>query len=98
VVFDKTRMKPVLDDLARVSMSLRHDGAVAAEGSGGACLGNPALAVAWLGEMLTRLGSGLRAGDVVMSGALAKMFPAEPGSRFLAEFGSLGAVRVQFGR
>jgi 2-keto-4-pentenoate hydratase len=63
-----------------------------------ACLGNPAVAVAWLGEMLTRLGGGLRAGDVVMSGALAKMIAAEPGSGFVADFGSLGTVGVQFGR
>jgi 2-keto-4-pentenoate hydratase len=48
--------------------------------------------------MLTRLGGGLRAGDIVMSGALAKMIAAEPGSSFLADFGNLGAVGVQFGR
>ena len=48
--------------------------------------------------MGTRLGSGLRAGDVVMSGALAKMVAAEPGSRFVADFGGLGTVRVQFKR
>jgi 2-keto-4-pentenoate hydratase len=98
VVLGKTRVKPVLDEMARVPMSLHHNGALAAEGRGEACLGNPALAVAWLGEMLTRLGSGLRAGDVVMSGALAKMVAAEPGGRFVADFGGLGTVRVQFGR
>jgi 2-keto-4-pentenoate hydratase len=33
-----------------------------------------------------------------MSGALAKMVAAEPGSRFVADFGDLGTVRVQFKR
>jgi 2-keto-4-pentenoate hydratase len=98
VVLGTTRVKPVLDELADVSMSLRHNGALAAEGRGEACLGNPALAVAWLGEMLTSLGGGLRAGDVVMSGAIAKMVAAEPGSSFVADFRGLGTVRVQFGR
>ena len=97
VVLGKTRVKPTLDELADVAMSLRHNGAVAAEGRGSACLGNPAIAVAWLGEMLTRLGGGLRAGDIVMSGALAKMIAAEPGSSFSADFGNLGVVGVQFG-
>jgi 2-keto-4-pentenoate hydratase len=98
VVLGKTRVRPVLDELARVAMSLRHGGVVAAEGRGEACLGNPALAVAWLGEMLTRFGGGLRAGDVVMSGAFAKMVAAEPGSSFVADFRELGTVSVQFGR
>jgi len=97
VVLGKTRVKPVLDELPRVSMAVRYGGATVAEGRGEACLGNPALAVAWLGEMLTRFGSGLRAGDVVMSGAMAKMVAAEPGSGFTADFADLGTVRVQFG-
>jgi 2-keto-4-pentenoate hydratase len=98
VVLGQARIKPVLDDLPLVSMTVRHDGAPAAEGRGEACLGNPAVAVAWLGEMLTRFGGGLRAGDIVMSGALAKMVAARPGSEFVADFGSLGTVRVLFGR
>jgi 2-keto-4-pentenoate hydratase len=97
VVLGKTWVKPVLEELPRVSMALRHGGSTAAEGRGEACLGNPALAVAWLGETLTRFGGGLRAGDVVMSGAFAKMVAAEPGSGFVADFGDLGKVHVQFG-
>ena len=42
------------------------------------------------------IGCLLRAGDIVMSGALAKMLPAEPGSIFTAEFGALGRVSVSF--
>jgi 2-keto-4-pentenoate hydratase len=96
-VLGSARVKPVLDELASVPMTLRHNGATAAEGRGEACLGNPAIAVAWLGETLTRLGEGLRAGDIVMSGALAKMVAAAPGSGFIADFGALGTVGVRFG-
>jgi 2-keto-4-pentenoate hydratase len=98
VVLGERRIKPSLDQLADISMTMRHNGSIAAEGRGSACLGNPAVAVAWLAQMLTRLGGGLRAGDVVMSGALAKMVAAEPGSSFVADFGSLGTVGVQFGK
>ena len=96
VVLSKTRSKPTLAGLAAVPMTLHHNGAQIGEGRGDACLGNPAIAVAWLAEALTRFGSGLRAGEVVMSGALAKMVAAEPGSRFSAEFGDFGRVGVSF--
>jgi 2-keto-4-pentenoate hydratase len=87
-----------LAGLAAIAMTIRQDDAVAAEGRGEACLGNPAVAVAWLGEALLRFGAKLRAGDIVMSGALAKMLPAEPGSRFTADFGAFGSVSVAFAR
>jgi 2-keto-4-pentenoate hydratase len=98
VVLGKARMRPGLDELSKVPMTMRHRGTTAAEGRGEACLGNPAIAVAWLGEMLTRFGGALRAGDVVLSGALARMVDAEPGSGFAADFGALGTVNLRFGR
>ena len=97
VVGSKKTVRPSLDALAAIGMSLRLDGKPVAEGRGAACLGNPAIAVAWLAEALTRFCDRLRAGDLVMSGALAKMIPAEPGHRFQADFGEFGAVSVSFG-
>jgi 2-keto-4-pentenoate hydratase len=97
IVLSEQRHAPSLAALERVAMQVRLDGAVAAEGNGAACLGNPANAVAWLGEALARFGTTLRAGDIVMSGALAKMLPAQPGSRFVADFGDFGRVSVAFG-
>jgi len=47
-----------------------------------------------VGEALAKV---LRAGDVVMAGALTRMVPARPGDRFRAEFAHLGAVSVRFG-
>src|SRR5579885_713061 len=96
IVLSGRRIAPDLAALAAVTLTIRHNGEVAAEGRGVACLGNPANAVAWLGEALLRFGTRLRAGDIVMSGALAKMLPAGPGSRFAAEFGSYGSVSVAF--
>jgi 2-keto-4-pentenoate hydratase len=96
VVVGGVRRKPVLDELAATAMTLRHNDAPAVAGRGSACLGNPAVAVAWLAEALTRFGGKLSAGDLVMSGALARMVPAEPGSRFVAEFSGWDAVTVSF--
>ena len=42
------------------------------EGSGAAVLGHPATSVAWLVRALARHGEGLAAGEVVLSGALAR--------------------------
>jgi 2-keto-4-pentenoate hydratase len=96
VVIGSTRAKPDLRLLAEIAMRLRHNGAAAGEGKGSACLGNPAMAVAWLAEALTSFGDGLRAGDLVMSGALSRMLPAAPGDNFAADFGALGQVSARF--
>ncbi|HXQ53902.1 MAG TPA: fumarylacetoacetate hydrolase family protein [Stellaceae bacterium] len=96
IVLSGQRSKPSLDALATIAMAVRPSDAEAVSGSGDACLGNPANAVAWLGEALLRFGGRLRAGDVVMSGALAKMLPAAPGTSFTADFGAFGSVSVGF--
>jgi 2-keto-4-pentenoate hydratase len=96
VVVGAKHSKLGLAALAEAAMSIRHNGTLAGSGRGDACLGNPAIAVAWLAQALTRFGGGLRAGDLVMSGALAKMITALPGDRFDVDFGTLGSVSVTF--
>jgi 2-keto-4-pentenoate hydratase len=96
VVLGGQKWKPVLADLAAIAVQVRLNDTISAEGHGAACLGNPANAVAWLAGALTRLGHGLRAGDVVMSGAMAKMMPAEAGNRFAVDFGAFGSVSLSF--
>ena len=96
IVLSDQRNAPTLAGLAQVAMALKLNDASAVAGGGEACLGNPANAVSWLGEALLRFGTKLRAGDIVMSGALAKMLPAEPGSRFVADFGTFATVSVSF--
>jgi 2-keto-4-pentenoate hydratase len=50
-----------------------------------------------LANTLGALGSGLRSGDLVLSGALHRMVPVRPGDVFQARFAHLGSVTVQFG-
>jgi 2-keto-4-pentenoate hydratase len=96
VVLGDARIKPTLEWLSQVEMTVHSTDGKIGEGRGDACLGNPAIAVAWLAEKMTELGDGLRAGDLIMSGALSKMTPALPGNQFRAEFRQFGAVSITF--
>jgi 2-keto-4-pentenoate hydratase len=84
-------------DLARCAMTMRRNGTVVSAGLGSACLGSPVRAVAWLAAAAYALGAPLRAGDVVLSGALGPMVEVQAGDRFEAEIGELGTVSVTFG-
>ncbi len=85
-------------DLTDVAMTMTdHEGTVVSGGSGADCLGDPVLAVSWLARMVRELGSPLRAGEIVLSGALGPMVPVTPGSSFRAELSGLGYVEARFG-
>lgn len=83
-------------DLAAVKMTMTRDGAQVSEGTGTDCLGSPLNAAVWLASTLARMGDPLRAGDVVLTGALGPMVPAGPGEVFRADVSGLGTVGVRF--
>lgn len=83
-------------DLPLAGMSLKKNGRVASTGAGAACLGNPVTAVAWLANTLCRLGSPLRPGDLVLSGALGPVVPVEAGDFFDLEVAHVGRCSVRF--
>jgi 2-keto-4-pentenoate hydratase len=88
---------PVSGDLRDVVMTMERHGERVSEGRGADCLGTPLLAVAWLARVSAELGSPLRAGDVVLSGALGKVVDVRPGDAFSASFSGIGSVSVSFG-
>jgi 2-keto-4-pentenoate hydratase len=93
------RMRKVEDlDLRLLGVVVSRNGEMLDTGAGAAALGNPARCVAWLANKLGSLGSGLKAGDVVLPGAVHKMVPVNPGDVFRAEFAHLGAVTVRFSK
>jgi 2-keto-4-pentenoate hydratase len=81
---------------ADVEMSLCKDGEMASSGTGRACLGDPLEALLWLARTARHYGSPLRAGDVVLSGALGPMIGVSTGSRIVAEITALGQVSAVF--
>lgn len=69
---------------------------IVSEGTGADCLGDPLAALAWLATDARDRGSPLRAGDVVLSGALGPMVPVAAGDTFRADITGLGTVSARF--
>jgi 2-oxopent-4-enoate hydratase len=91
------RMRPVAElDLRLLGVAVSRRGELIDTGAGAAALGNPARCVAWLANKLGAFGAGLKAGDIVLPGAVHKMVPVAPGDVFRADFAHLGAVTVRF--
>lgn len=69
---------PGMDLPARTMRMSRGDEALST-GSGAATLGHPLTALAWLADTAVAFGDPLRAGDVILAGALGPMTPFEAG-------------------
>jgi 2-keto-4-pentenoate hydratase len=85
---------PSAIELRNVDMSMTVDDEVVSTGTGAACLGHPYRAALWLARRLATEGDPLRAGDVVMTGALGPMQPLVAGSEVVATISGLGEVRT----
>lgn len=83
-------------DLKLVGMILEKNGDIVQTGAGGAVLGHPAVAVAWLANAVGRFSVCLEAGEIIMPGALCAAADVEPGDLIQASFDGLGTVSVQF--
>lgn len=83
-------------DLELLGMVLVKNGKVVNTGVGAAALGNPAQCVAWLANRLADFDISLRAGEVILSGALSAAVDAEEGDTFTARFAHLGEVSLRF--
>ena len=83
-------------DLRLIGMAFSRNGVFVDSGAGAAALGHPARCVAWLANKLAGFDVALRAGEVILPGALHRAVDATPGDFFLAEFSQLGSVRVHF--
>jgi 2-keto-4-pentenoate hydratase len=79
-----------------VEMTLSINGEVRSSGSGAACLGDPLEALRWLAVQCARFGDPLRAGHLVLSGALGPFVPFAPGDKVEASISGFEPLSVEF--
>ena len=79
-----------------VTMSLTINGEERSAGNGAACLGDPLEALRWLAVQAYRFGDPLRAGHLILSGALGPFVPFAPGDRVETTISGFAPLRVTF--
>ncbi len=86
------RPKPLeLVDLNKVEATLEKNGEQIAQGKGSDAMGDQWEALLWLVRQRLREGYEINRNDLLITGALGKVVPAEAG-RYVADFGRLGRV------
>ncbi|KFG93433.1 2-keto-4-pentenoate hydratase [Burkholderia paludis] len=83
-------------DLAGLSMRMTCGAETVSQGMGAACLGNPLNAARWLADTLVEVGTPMRAGDVILTGALGPMVPVQAGLTYTAHIDGFAPVRAIF--
>lgn len=83
-------------DMRLTGMTLEKNGELMSSGTTAEVWGNPAAAVACLANMLADFDMELKAGSIVMAGALTAMVPVEAGDVVTASFHGMGSVTVRF--
>jgi 2-keto-4-pentenoate hydratase len=78
--------------LAELTMGMKKNGVTVSTGSGAACMGHPLRAAYWLAQTMAARGQPLKAGEVILSGALGPMVPLCAGDEIRANLGPMGSV------
>jgi len=78
--------------LAGLPMELVQNGTTVSTGTGAACMGHPLRATYWLARAMAERGQPLKAGEIILSGALGPMVPVSAGDAIRANLGALGSV------
>lgn len=87
---------PASVDFSLCGMVLEKNGEVVVTGAGAATMASPINAMVWLANTLGRLGIPLKAGEVVLSGALGAMVPVQAGDNLRVAIGGIGGCTIRF--
>lgn len=77
-------------------MVIERRGDPVSTGAGAACMGNPLTAALWLARKMVQVDRPLRAGDIILSGALGPLVPVQPGDVLELRIHGLGSARAVF--
>ena len=84
-------------DLSTCGMVMELNGQLASTGAGAAALdASPVSCVAWLANTLGRLGTSLKAGEVILSGSLVPLQVVKPGDFMSVSIGGIGRTAIRF--
>jgi 2-oxopent-4-enoate/cis-2-oxohex-4-enoate hydratase len=95
-VLGEARADPRLHDLPALHVTVTKNGVPLSEGYGSAVQGSPAEAVAWLANTLGSHGVTLDAGDIILSGSLVPLAPAQKGDVFEMMLHGIGGCSARF--
>ena len=83
--------------MADLGMAMTRYGETVSIGTGAACLGHPLRAAYWLARTMSEREQGLKAGEVILAGALGPMVPVHRGDLIQARIAALGTVNCRMG-
>lgn len=96
IVFGGQSVDPRNVDLTTCGITFERNGELLHTGAGAAALGSPVNAVVWLANKLGEFGVGLKAGEVILSGALCAMVPIKSGDNMTINIGGIGSASCRF--
>lgn len=83
-------------DLRNCGMVLEKNGETVVTGSGAATMNSPVNAIVWLANTLGRLDIPLKAGEIILSGALGAMINIATGDNLRVSIDGIGSCSVRF--
>jgi 2-keto-4-pentenoate hydratase len=90
VIIGRT-MPPAALKLDQLAVSLSYNGKVVRKGVAKAVLGGQWKGLRWVINNILRHGGQIKAGDVIITGAMAPLWPGKPG-KYVADYGPLGKI------
>lgn len=84
-------------DLRLMGCVFKKNGEIIASSAAGAVMGHPARAIAWMANKLLARGQTIKAGEVVLSGALTGAATIAPNDVFSVSFDGMQGIDVRFG-